>query len=479
MDEVRDFLNETGLGKYAEKFEEDGLDDFETVLSMTEEDIKTCIDKPGHVRKLLLKLKSLLQGKCNRENNTLSDNPSSDAGTSVSVSDSETLNETVSPEHKETPIESSRITAKEQHEAINEALVLKSKTISAPDEDAANITGNQNSVTANTTKDHLINPDCNRNTTHATDVLRSPDVVDTEVIEQLSEEVASALDSSDIVNNPRRFDDKIQPQAESVLNKSQDQSAINYEGNAVTMFTRSPTPATCTVIENLTLTEKVHKTSESANKSQMKTILNHHKKKHEQLHVDTRAFQEAIDILDDRYWLVIVGNPGDGKTWMGHELLFHYDKRGYKPVIITSTDDWKRSVGGEGSSRQIALIDDIFGSISLDDRKVSDWISVLEDAEALVKARSGKLMVVYTSRKNIVEAVKSNLSKYKIIGELHWIDFTSLHKLMQDERNKFLQKYHEHYGVNFELSTIENVMEGFPVRVKRFCKYHKALKCKS
>ena len=63
MEKVRDLLNGIGLGMYADKFEEEGWDDIDTVIWMTQDDIRTCIDKPGHVRKLFLKLRSIIKDR--------------------------------------------------------------------------------------------------------------------------------------------------------------------------------------------------------------------------------------------------------------------------------------------------------------------------------------------------------------------------------------------------------------------------------
>lgn len=55
--DVLDFLKTLGLGTYASAFKEEGWERLNDVLNMSPEDIKRCIPKPGHKRRLELELK--------------------------------------------------------------------------------------------------------------------------------------------------------------------------------------------------------------------------------------------------------------------------------------------------------------------------------------------------------------------------------------------------------------------------------------
>ena len=59
MEEVRNWLEENGLGCYASKFDDDGWDDITLLHEMTDSHIESCIQKPGHIVKFKRALKRL------------------------------------------------------------------------------------------------------------------------------------------------------------------------------------------------------------------------------------------------------------------------------------------------------------------------------------------------------------------------------------------------------------------------------------
>ena len=58
MEEVRNWLRGQGLERYASKFEELGWDSADILQDMEPDDIKECIDKPGHRKKFVKGLKT-------------------------------------------------------------------------------------------------------------------------------------------------------------------------------------------------------------------------------------------------------------------------------------------------------------------------------------------------------------------------------------------------------------------------------------
>ena len=63
MDRLKDWLKRHNLKKYICKFEEYGWDDISLLYDMTETDIETCIQKPGHKAKFKKALKRGIEGK--------------------------------------------------------------------------------------------------------------------------------------------------------------------------------------------------------------------------------------------------------------------------------------------------------------------------------------------------------------------------------------------------------------------------------
>ena len=202
-------------------------------------------------------------------------------------------------------------------------------------------------------------------------------------------------------------------------------------------------------------------------------------KKKEKLFVKTNAFKEAVDILDDRNWVVIIGNPGDGKSTIAHKLLLDHKKKSFTPIVVTSPHDWKKLVVGKGEhvEKQIVLIDDMFGISNINDTQVNEWLQILKLMIDVVTERNCSLKVVCTSRKSVYNQVVNKLEKYKVFGKLWIVDLSvSQHSLSFDEKLKILETYFKHYGI------FENCAElyahiiasidfnyGFPHCVEIFC----------
>ncbi len=82
------------------------------------------------------------------------------------------------------------------------------------------------------------------------------------------------------------------------------------------------------------------------------------------LFVKTRAFDEAIACLEKRNVLIIVGNPGVGKTVTSKMLILHYAAQGYRVRYTSDGSDLKalkRSLSQSPKSKEVILLDDCFG----------------------------------------------------------------------------------------------------------------------
>ena len=116
-------------------------------------------------------------------------------------------------------------------------------------------------------------------------------------------------------------------------------------------------------------------------------------KKKDHLYVETTAFHESEDIIENFHRAVIAGRASDGKTSMAIHLMLKYTKRGYDAVYLTCAQDWKTFVVGEQTEnqKQYVLIDDMFGSAYVGQTEVGEWIALLEIIERLIKEKNGKL----------------------------------------------------------------------------------------
>lgn len=80
--------------------------------------------------------------------------------------------------------------------------------------------------------------------------------------------------------------------------------------------------------------------------------------------VKTQLFEEALSCLEKRNVLIIVGNPGVGKTVTSKMLVLHYAAYGYRVRYSTDGTDLnslKRSLSQSPETKEIILLDDCFG----------------------------------------------------------------------------------------------------------------------
>ena len=87
--EVSIWLNDNGLGEYTAKFKERGWDEISLLLEMTDSQIDTCIQKPGHVVKFKKALESLNRsmGKTRRRGNSQTEGHRRRSSENESISD--------------------------------------------------------------------------------------------------------------------------------------------------------------------------------------------------------------------------------------------------------------------------------------------------------------------------------------------------------------------------------------------------------
>ena len=80
--------------------------------------------------------------------------------------------------------------------------------------------------------------------------------------------------------------------------------------------------------------------------------------------VKTKAFDKAITSLSKNNVLVIVGDPGVGKTITSKMLVLHYATQGYRVRYTTDVSDLtslKRALSASREVKEVILLDDCFG----------------------------------------------------------------------------------------------------------------------
>ena len=203
----------------------------------------------------------------------------------------------------------------------------------------------------------------------------------------------------------------------------------------------------------------------------METVADWYEKP-DRLFVETRAFRECKEILDDRHWVTILGKPGDGKSMMAAHLVSQYRRKGFEPVFITSVQDCKNLLSC-GQVKQFVVIDDIFGSTCLDRLKLNEWVSYICIIEKIIEKGQGKLLVVCTSRKHIFEDAKSSLSKFRSFTVHTLLDLTShAWKLTIEEKEEIFDKHAREHNIDgYSAQDVARLdpPHGYPHCVVMFC----------
>ena len=206
----------------------------------------------------------------------------------------------------------------------------------------------------------------------------------------------------------------------------------------------------------------------------MSVIANSYEKKDE-LFVETNAYRELKTVVEDQHWATLLGKAGDGKSTTATHLLLYYQRQGYQPLFVSSVRQWDLLISSKPGDKQFVVIDDMFGSINVDEKTTGEWLNEIEKMEKVVSERQGNLLVVSTSRKHIFMDVKSKLYKSVCFSGVSIVDMTDKeYKLSSNEKKDMLTKYANRFAIKLETTMIDQIKNidsphGFPHCVEMFC----------
>lgn len=131
------------------------------------------------------------------------------------------------------------------------------------------------------------------------------------------------------------------------------------------------------------------------------------------LYVETTIYKKALDLLAENKSLLIVGNPGVGKSVLSEMLVLHYAEKGYKVKYTTSGEivNIKKTIS---NGKEIILLDDFLGSneLELSNEKVRQTESLI----AYVNNHSDK-KIILNSRLSLLNQAKEKTQKIEDLVE--------------------------------------------------------------
>ncbi|XP_046566293.1 alpha-latrocrustotoxin-Lt1a-like [Haliotis rubra] len=157
-------------------------------------------------------------------------------------------------------------------------------------------------------------------------------------------------------------------------------------------------------------------------------------------HVSTYYERSALKILRRTGSIFIKGKSGSGKSNLGLRLLAHINSETKRtPVVITSASQWN-TIPKSGKENYIVMLDDIFGSSSMVQTRVDEWLGKFNTMWPFIE--TGRIFIVLTSRPEIYDQCAKQLNTTILMRNIKCLTLDKDEfKLRESEKKRFLKLF--------------------------------------
>ncbi|MEO4054828.1 restriction endonuclease [Solibacillus sp. CAU 1738] len=158
--------------------------------------------------------------------------------------------------------------------------------------------------------------------------------------------------------------------------------------------------------------------------------------------VQTKLFNECIDILEKTRRVMLIGEPGVGKTITSKMLTFYFVKKGYQIRYTTNGDisNLKSSFNENKNVKEIILIDDCFGQYYF---KLKAW----QDSELIslmkyISMNENKILILNSriTVLNEAQGISRQLRDYFENGKLN-LKVINMNEINKEEKSEIFYNH--------------------------------------
>jgi broad-specificity NMP kinase len=180
------------------------------------------------------------------------------------------------------------------------------------------------------------------------------------------------------------------------------------------------------------------------------------------LYVKTNVFEKARQTLKAKKILIIIGNPGVGKTTLAEMLVYEYIAEGYNLTYIFDDIKEAEKVLQPDDSKQIIYFDDFLGSNKVEINRARGRETALRSILRRVEKMENKL-IIFTTRTSLLTTAIEESEKLKSFNIKARSNSVTLSEYDETLKKQLLQNHIEESDLNAELKDVlnENNIQSF------------------